>query len=181
MKPHPLAGRKQTAEAIKNRIEARYRNNPNYHPDGFVIWNKGKTKETDERLADRARRQIKGRKKQGGYVFIYAPDHPGSNRGYVQEHRLVMEKSIGRYLYKHENVHHINEITDDNRIENLQLMTIGDHSRHHSLGRKQPGSGYKSWITRRAHFGPAGGNSREASLKAWQTKRQSKQINLVSS
>lgn len=81
-------------------------------------------------------RNWKGEKRRDnhGYILIYSPNHPNNKRNYVAEHRLVMEKKIGRYLVKGEQVHHINEIKNDNRIENLILMTI---SKHLSLHRKE--------------------------------------------
>lgn len=64
-----------------------------------------------------------GRSKIHGYILIKIPQHPFANKqGYVREHRLVMEKHIGRYLNPKEVVHHLNKIKDDNRIENLELI-----------------------------------------------------------
>lgn len=70
-----------------------------------------------------------GRRKDNfGYIQIWKPEHPNAKmKGYIHEHRLVMSEKLGRPLKSHEFVHHKNAIKDDNRIENLELMTKKVH------------------------------------------------------
>jgi hypothetical protein len=58
-----------------------------------------------------------GHRNKNGYILIWCNDRQKQ----VAEHRLVMESHLGRQLEPHENVHHINGIRHDNRIENLEL------------------------------------------------------------
>jgi hypothetical protein len=72
------------------------------------------------------------RLRDDGYVLIQAPDHPDATvEGYVLEHRLVLEKHLGRRLLKTEDVHHRNRKRVDNRVENLKLVLHADHLREH--------------------------------------------------
>jgi uncharacterized protein (DUF1330 family) len=68
-----------------------------------------------------------------GYILVYVPDHPyRSKKNYVMQHRLVMEKKLGRYLKRGETVHHINGDRTANNTENLVYFeTMGQHRTFH--------------------------------------------------
>jgi hypothetical protein len=74
---------------------------------------------------------------QQGYIQEYCPQHPfANNHGYVMQHRLVMEKHLGRYLLPTELVHHINGNKQSNVIENLMKWTWSEHGKFHGGHKK---------------------------------------------
>ena len=64
-----------------------------------------------------------GRTITGGYFAIRAPHHPYVGKtGYIMEHRIIMERRLGRYLKSHEVVHHIDGNPYNNDSANLHLF-----------------------------------------------------------
>ena len=79
---------------------------------------------------EKAHRWKGGRIERRGYILVYAPDHHsiagrGTKRKYVLEHRIVMEKKLGRPLESHERVHHKDGDKKNNDPSNLELWQFG--------------------------------------------------------
>ncbi len=120
---------RQTKEKMKNHIFTKQ------HKYNLSLAKQGKkrTQETKRKIsiANRGSKNFfwkGGKVKQHGYIFIHKPDHPFCDcKGYVREHRLVIEKQIGHYLLPSEKCHHFGK-KDDNRPH--MLMAFISHSVH---------------------------------------------------
>jgi len=69
---------------------------------------------------------------RAGYVLVSLPPNDpclamADKNRIIMEHRLVVADAMGRCLKRQEVVHHINRIKDDNRIQNLALVSNKRH------------------------------------------------------
>ena len=71
----------------------------------------------------------------GKYLAVKMPEHPRAwSNGYVHEHVLVLENSLGRLLVEDEVTHHKDGNGKNNSRGNLEVMLLSEHSRKHRLG-----------------------------------------------
>jgi len=62
-----------------------------------------------------------------------------TNAPFIYEHRLIMAKLLGRPLERYEVVHHKDGNRSNNKLENLQLMTLGEHSKNNIVSLNRDG------------------------------------------
>lgn len=74
------------------------------------------------------------RQLKSGYVACAVVYQDGT-RGMVQQHVELAEQRLGRRLREDEVVHHKNEVKNDNRLDNLEVLTRADHARLHARRR----------------------------------------------
>ena len=97
----------------------------------------------DKNVSWKGGRKISSR----GYVLILDREHPlVEENGYILEHRMIAAEKWGIEAVRGMVVHHKDGNKQNNAIENLELMSNGDHGRHHDKTRIHK-TGYKMNLT----------------------------------
>ncbi len=128
---HPSFGRRNSLEQKRKMSESQGKGEKNHN------WGKHRSIKTRKQISESKKGEKNPNWKGGkdvhkdGYVYIKNPTHPFCNgKGYVGEHRLKMEKYLGRYLKPEEIVHHIDGNHGNNAEENLELFSnIGEYAK----------------------------------------------------
>ena len=111
-----------------------------------IYKHKSRTEKTKKKISKTMKRiTLKGKESHrwkggrtissGGYVLIYKPEHPDAYKGgYVMEHKLIMEKHLGRPLQWKEEIHHLDQNKTNNEIDNLHLFdNTVQHQNYHKF------------------------------------------------
>ena len=139
---HPKSEFKKGHSKPLNAYKFLVGNTFNKFPKGHIAWCKGMKGYTNKgsfkkgnipktvfKKGQKAWNYKGGRnRRKDGYILFLV------NGKYLFEHRYICEIILGRFLTKEEVVHHINEIRDDNRPENLFLFPSNkSHRAYHIL------------------------------------------------
>ena len=119
----------ETDERVKKYILSGMNTRKYAKGDKHFFWGKHHSKETKEKIS-KANMGCKAYNWRGGkylnsygYVNVWSIKHPFCPlTGYMREHRLILEKYLGRYLDPKEVVHHIDKNTSNNKLKNLMLF-----------------------------------------------------------
>lgn len=143
--------RRQKRPTIKDKVNEQERKYYHSHKEEISLKRKNKliqfrlTNPKKQKMGENHQSWKGGIVYDNGYKFIWVGhNHPRNRNGYVQEHILIMEKYLGRYLNyfgkgnpENEIVHHIDKNRSNNNLNNLQLMTLREHIiLHHKLNRE---------------------------------------------